>query len=281
MPTKNLPESAQRFVLHRPPILMLRELTACDGLCAEGTACIPKASPFQSMGALPRCFFVELLAQLIAAAQGYREIEARTNPSGGYLVGVQNFECCGDAYEGDSLNLYIRRMNQVEGMNISEGKVIRADKLIALGELRCFFAPSVDHPSPAGVVSWGTGWSSLDDTISRCTEIVFLDTAAGKAEADICFVPNAPVFAGHFPDRPLVPGVVLLETGLVLARKLLSQQITFRKIVSARFKKPIEPEDIAKIEVSIKSGPTETFLFSRITSGKTLAATFELALEST
>jgi len=279
MSSKNLPERAQRFVPHRAPVLMLRELTVCDGESAGGTAWIPKSSPYQTMGMLSRTFFVELLAQLIAAAQGYREDEAQTTPSRGYLVGVRQFDCCGDAYGGDSLNLYIRRTNQVEGLNISEGKITRAEELLAIGELRCILVASTLRPSLAAVDSGETEANSFGDVISRSMEIVFLDAAAGRAEADVCFAPKAPVFAGHFPDRPVVPGFVWLETGLILAKTLLSEKVTLRKILSARFKKSLGPDEIARIELDVKSHTKEVFVISRIISQKTLAATFELSME--
>lgn len=282
MPTENLPESAERYVPHRPPILMLRELIACDRETAEGIAWIPKVSPFHANGLLPRTFFVELLAQLVAAAQGYREAGEKTPPSGGYLVGIHEFDCCGDTQAGDSLHLYVRSMNQVEGLNILEGRVTRGDDLLAFGEFRCFLVSSFLPPSLPGAVSrdreW-TDWSSLGDTIRQDMEIVSLNTAAGKAEANVCFAPNAPVFAGHFPDRPLVPGVVWLEVACALATNVLSRPIALRKIVSARFKSPVGPENTVRVALEVRSHNNETFVSSRVNAGKILAAAFELSLE--
>ena len=282
MTTENLPESVERFVPHRPPILMLRELIACDRDTAEGIAWIPQVSPFHAKGLLPRAFFVELLAQLVAAAQGYREAGEETPPGGGYLVGVHEFDCYRDAQMGDSLHLYVRSMNQVEGLNILEGRVTRGDDLLAFGELRCFLVSSFLPPSLAGAVSrdmdWA-GWSSLGDAIRRSMEIVSLNAATGKAEANVCFAPNATVFAGHFPERPLVPGVVWLEAGFALATTLLSRQFSLRKIVFARFKAPIGPDHTVRIVVEVKSHDNEAFLSSRVNAGKTLVAAFEQSLE--
>ena len=58
-------------------------------------------------------------------------------------------------------------------------------------------------------------------------------------------------FKGHFPDYPIVPGVILVEAmcqvagAAVIARGVLGPQaaFAFASIESARFKKPVRPGD--------------------------------------
>lgn len=282
MPTQNLPECATTFVPHRPPILMLHELTTCDRESAEGIASIPVNSPFLNMGLLPRSFFVEILSQLIAAAQGYREVGAGL-PAGGYLVGVHEFDFCEDAHGGDCLDLHVRTMNQVEGLYITEGKVTRGDQLLASGEISCFrvSSPVLQQRTPADSrnVEWNNQ-RSLCEVLHGCMKILSLNVSAGKAEADVTFLPNAPVFGGHFPEKPIVPGVVWAETALALATVLLSRQIILRKIVSARFKKPIGPDDTVRVKLNITSETSGFLVKSEVKAGKTSAASFELLVES-
>lgn len=281
MPTQNLPECAKTFVSHRPPILMLRQLTSCDAESAEGIASIPVNSPFLNTGLLPRSFFVEILSQLIAAAQGYREFDAGVS-AGGYLVGVHEFECCKDALGGDCLDLHIRTINQVEGLYIIEGKVTRGDQPLASGEISCFRVSSSELQQRKAVVTHNMEWNhqrSLREVIQSCMDVVSLNVSSGKAEANFVFMPNAPVFGGHFPGKPIVPGVIWAEAALTLAAALLSRQMILRKIVSARFKKPIGPHDKVRLELNIRSETSGFLLNSEVRAGKGMAASCELLVE--
>lgn len=70
---------------------------------------------------------------------------------------------------------------------------------------------------------------------------------------------NEPFFQGHFPDRPVMPGVLLLEAmaqvGGVLALK--SMPLTGRLLVyltgvdRAKFRKPVVPGDQLRFEVEV------------------------------
>ena len=67
-------------------------------------------------------------------------------------------------------------------------------------------------------------------------------------------------FKGHFPDYPVVPGVILVEAmsqlagAAVVARGVLGPQaaFAFASIENARFKKPVRPDIKQKANVNIK-----------------------------
>lgn len=72
---------------------------------------------------------------------------------------------------------------------------------------------------------------------------------------------NEPFFQGHFPHRPVMPGVLTLEAmaqaaGILVFRTLgakLDEKSVYyyAGIDKARFKRPVEPGDQLMIEVSI------------------------------
>jgi len=55
-------------------------------------------------------------------------------------------------------------------------------------------------------------------------------------------VPTAhPAFAGHFPGRPILPGVVLLDEAIRLASAARHPPPAIRGLASAKFLRPVAP----------------------------------------
>jgi 3-hydroxyacyl-[acyl-carrier-protein] dehydratase len=73
---------------------------------------------------------------------------------------------------------------------------------------------------------------------------------------------NEPYFSGHFPHRPVMPGVLMLEAMAQAAAMLAieTMDITlddqtvfyFAGIDNARFKRPVEPGDQLVLEVDLE-----------------------------
>ncbi len=70
---------------------------------------------------------------------------------------------------------------------------------------------------------------------------------------------NEPHFAGHFPDFPIMPGVLIIEAIAQAGGALLLTEIpdrdtklmVFTGIDSARFRRPVVPGDQLRIEVKV------------------------------
>jgi 3-hydroxyacyl-[acyl-carrier-protein] dehydratase len=70
---------------------------------------------------------------------------------------------------------------------------------------------------------------------------------------------NEPQFAGHFPDYPIMPGVMMVEAiaqagGALLLTEIPDREdklMVFTGIDSARFRKPVVPGDQLRIEVTV------------------------------
>nr|WP_236581643.1 hypothetical protein [Hydrogenophaga sp. BPS33] len=56
-----------------------------------------------------------------------------------------------------------------------------------------------------------------------------------------------PAFAGHFPSRPIVPGVVLLDQAILFAQKMRgAADATGWRIAQAKFFVPIGPSQVLR-----------------------------------
>ena len=70
---------------------------------------------------------------------------------------------------------------------------------------------------------------------------------------------NEPFFLGHFPDHPIMPGVLIVEAmaqvGGILAfksAKVENKGVYFMGIDKARFRQPVIPGDTLEITVEVK-----------------------------
>ncbi|MBV9889658.1 MAG: 3-hydroxyacyl-ACP dehydratase FabZ [Rhizobacter sp.] len=82
---------------------------------------------------------------------------------------------------------------------------------------------------------------------------------------------NEPYFVGHFPHRPVMPGVMMLEA-LAQAAALLAYDAAdakpddksvyyFAGIDAARFKRPVEPGDQIVLDVTLERMKAGIFKF--------------------
>jgi 3-hydroxyacyl-[acyl-carrier-protein] dehydratase len=79
---------------------------------------------------------------------------------------------------------------------------------------------------------------------------------------------NEPFFAGHFPHRPVVPGVILIEMMAQAAalcnyhKDLPRQDVALCGIKDAKFRAPVVPGDVLEIDVECIKDRGSMMLFS-------------------
>jgi 3-hydroxyacyl-[acyl-carrier-protein] dehydratase len=98
---------------------------------------------------------------------------------------------------------------------------------------------------------------------------------------------NEPFFVGHFPHRPVMPGVLLLEAMAQAAALLAFDTLGvvpdektvyyFAGIDAARFKRPVEPGDQLIMDVSLERMKAGIFKFKGTTRvGENIACEADL-----
>jgi 3-hydroxyacyl-[acyl-carrier-protein] dehydratase len=102
-----------------------------------------------------------------------------------------------------------------------------------------------------------------------------------------CVTVNEPFFQGHFPDYPVMPGVLIVEaiaqTGAVLMSKSLEvdvagKTILFMSLDNCRFRSPVRPGDVIRMQVEVIKHRGDIFKFKgQALVGDKLAAECEFA----
>jgi len=92
-------------------------------------------------------------------------------------------------------------------------------------------------------------------------KVISLDFENRKIVATKNVSINEPFFQGHFPGRPIMPGVLIIEamaqaggvlTQLTLGRDAQSKLFYMVKVENARFNKQVVPGDVLMLDVQMK-----------------------------
>ena len=133
----SLPLPARLLVPHRPPMLIIHQLLERNEDTALAEAIVPTEGMFlDPQGGLLPEYFIELIAQSIAAINGFDTRKENRPPLIGYLVGIDNFSWTDKARPGETLQISLKKTFEFQAVTIMEGRVIGPNGLVACGELK-------------------------------------------------------------------------------------------------------------------------------------------------
>jgi len=93
-------------------------------------------------------------------------------------------------------------------------------------------------------------------------------------------------FKGHYPDFPLMPGVLLCEAGMQAGAVLLAEFADEQsesvpvatRLNNVKFKQMVRPGDVLEIDVTLRERVRHAFfLDAKVSVGEKTAATFDFA----
>lgn len=82
--------------------------------------------------------------------------------------------------------------------------------------------------------------------------------------------PGHPAFPGHFPGRPIVPGVVLLDRAILFAQSLIDKEPERWQVGTAKFLSPVGPGET--LIFSLQPTPRGSIAFSVKAGGREVAS---------
>jgi 3-hydroxyacyl-[acyl-carrier-protein] dehydratase len=117
--------------------------------------------------------------------------------------------------------------------------------------------------------------------VDRIEELVAGERVVGIKNVTI----NEPFFQGHFPGHPVMPGVLIIEAmaqvgGVfaIVSDKIGPDKVTyFTGIDNARFRRPVVPGDVLRIELELSNCRRGLYCFTgKAYVGDTLVAEADL-----
>ena len=86
-------------------------------------------------------------------------------------------------------------------------------------------------------------------------DLLSIRQAGDEGEAVVRFSGSAPFFEGHFPQKPILPGVVLIDAAVQIAAQALRRPLRLRHLAHVKFSHVVEPDQEVAFAFKIAPDP--------------------------
>jgi 3-hydroxymyristoyl/3-hydroxydecanoyl-(acyl carrier protein) dehydratase len=242
-------------------------LTLTNGDLGQSEATINADHLFlDDRGQLSNSALIEYVNQLVAAAQGYKEIANKAPAQKGLFVGLQETEFFQPLHSGDIITLKKALIEEVAPVNFVQGDIKRNGEPIAtfvtkIYEVKDFtklYLASSSDALPDGQITSGRNVVQSPNCLgSKLRRQLYTYMHDLKIDADgIAFKIVCPVdfeaYDGHFPGNPILPGIVLLEIAQAALGLVTQRPVELKTIKKMKISGVVLPGQ--EISVTVKIG---------------------------
>ena len=86
-------------------------------------------------------------------------------------------------------------------------------------------------------------------------EVIRLTPGVAAGEARVRFAGTDPVFVGHFPHAPVLPGVVLIDAAVEIVSRVMQQPLRLERLASVKFCSAVLPDE--ELGFTFKAAPAD------------------------
>lgn len=112
-------------------------------------------------------------------------------------------------------------------------------------------------------------------------EVVSMETKAEGATLRAVLTPcrESAVYKGHFPDKPITPGVLMIQGVVELLERAQRERYTLREVKNIKYLALMTPDDIegCTVEATLKDDGSASATYAK---GDTVFAKMKLALNT-
>ena len=260
-----MPIDSEKLLMHRGRMKFVENLAVYEKESGRTSLDVRRNNIFLMQNLeLDPVIFVELIAQSVACHSGYSKFISGANPRHGYLVGVKDLVVTGKAILGDHLDVLAEKGSEFDTLVYVKGTVLRnGNETICSGIIKCWetemeipingLSAKIDPGSRYAILESLFDSMSPSETdksiVSRITSLS-KDKKNATISADIYIDSGFIGFDGHFPKKPILPGVMMIKMGITALSLGFEKKIRLMEIKQSKFMKVIEPGHLIRIELS-------------------------------
>ena len=109
-------------------------------------------------------------------------------------------------------------------------------------------------------------------TIMPCAE-------PGSLTAEFCFDPALAIFQGHFPGRPILPGILQIEMVRYAVEVFTGNRYGIDRVSKAKFTGEIIPREVVGMDAAFSIDAEVTRVNATLHIGQTVAASISMILK--
>ncbi len=112
--------------------------------------------------------------------------------------------------------------------------------------------------------------------VREAMESGVLDSASDEVSARFVFGPDLPLFGGHFPGDPVLPGVLQIEMVRAALDASTGSRHRIVRVRSAKFKRKVEPGEAIDVALASRYEAGEVRVKATLSVGDEVAAVISL-----
>ena len=133
----NLPVAVDEIIPQKSPMKVIDTLVSVSERCADVSVMIHKDMLFVGEdGIVDDAVYLEMMAQSIAALNGFKQLGISESAPEGFLLGAKNFEILKRSEVGDKLTISVYKYAKYGDFGVIKGTISRDDDVLARGEIK-------------------------------------------------------------------------------------------------------------------------------------------------
>jgi radical SAM protein with 4Fe4S-binding SPASM domain len=133
----HFPFPADQIIPQRSPMRVVDAVVSAGERSGEVSVTVSDEMPFvEEDGTIDAVAYFEMMAQSMAALNGFKRLGRSESAAAGYLVGARKLEILGTARVGDRLRIFVYKSSRLGNFATVEATVSRDSTLLARGEIR-------------------------------------------------------------------------------------------------------------------------------------------------